>query len=64
MKNNEIQLRNAGIREHDFAQKLVREGMFPKDVSFKDVLDHGVYDTSRDVIVLTFGGVCHEYPVK
>lgn len=51
--SNKIRLCDAGIREQEWAQKLIEEKKLPADITFKDLLDHAMYDTSRDEITLT-----------
>ena len=61
MNKDEMMLRDAGFREHDAAQKIAKE--LPRGLSFKDLLDHGVYDARADEIVFTFGSVARRWKV-
>lgn len=63
MQGHVIQLCNAGIREQEFAQQCVKDGKFPVGVTFKDVLDHGIYDASADEIVVTVKACVYNYKV-
>lgn len=52
-----IRLLDAGIREQAWALALHRRRMFPNEISYGDLLDHGVYDPEKDEITLTVKGV-------
>lgn len=64
MNNDQIRFYDAGTRELVFAQKLVAERRVHPGVDFQFILDHGVYDCSKDVILLTVQGVSYTYPVN
>lgn len=48
-----MRLCDAGVREQEWAQQMVKEGRLPAGVTFKDFLDHGVYDPVRDEVSIT-----------
>lgn len=60
---NQMRLCDAGIREQEWAQKLISEKQLPSDISYKDFLDHGVYDARTDEILLTVKGVTLRWKV-
>lgn len=41
----------------DFARECLVKGLFGAKVTYKDVLDHGVYDRNADEITLTVQSV-------
>lgn len=57
-----MQLKNAGIREQEFARQLVDEGRVPVD--FETFLNHGVYDASRDEVSITVKAVALKFKVE
>lgn len=59
-----MRLIDAGYREIDFAQRLVREGKLPVGVSAEDMLAHGVYNASTDEIIITIKAVTHRWKVE
>ena len=61
VKEKLVRLRDAGLREHDAAQKIAKE--LPRGLGFQDLLDHGVYDERSNEIVFTFGGVARRWKV-
>lgn len=62
--SNVIRLCDAGIREQEFAHTLVKSKKLPAGITYKDLLDHGVYDTSTDEIKLTVKAVVLTYKVE
>ncbi len=59
-----IRIIDAGYREIDFAQRLVREGKLPQGITAEDVLAHGVYDPVTDEIIVTVKAVVRRWKVE
>lgn len=57
MRDHEMRLQDAGVREREFVRKLLVEGKMPPGVFWDDVLSHGVYDARADEVRLTVRGV-------
>ena len=63
-KMNQMRMRDAGIREQEWAQKLINEKKFPSGITYKDLLEYGVYDARTDEVMLTIKGVCLKFKVE
>lgn len=61
--SNRMRLCDAGIREQEWAQKLIQDGKLPKGISYKDLLDHGLYDSHTDEIVITIKAATRKFKV-
>lgn len=59
-----MRLIDAEIREQACALEFHRQGKFPKEISYGDLLDHGVYDLEKDEITLAVKGVGFTYKVQ
>ncbi len=64
MGPNKMRLCDAGIREQEWAQKLIDENKLPNDIMLQDLLAHAVYDASTDEILITVKGVCMKFKVE
>ncbi len=64
MNNNLIRLQDAGFREREFAFTIWGERKLPGDMPFAWVLEHGMYDTSTDEIILTVKAVAYKWKVN
>lgn len=64
MNRNQMRLCDAGIREQEWAQKLIDENRIPDGITYQDLLAHGVYDASADVILITIKDVCLKFKVE
>lgn len=63
MNENQMRLTDAGIREHEFALTIIKNKLLPANISYEDLLAHGVYDASNDEITLTVKGVSFSFKV-
>lgn len=54
---NRVRLCDASIQAQRGAQQLIAEKRFPPDITFKDLLDHAMYDTSADELTFTLKSV-------
>ncbi len=59
-----IRLKDAGVREQVWAQHLIATKQLPKDITFADMLNHAMYDASKDCIVMTIKAVALEWKVE
>lgn len=59
-----VSLMEAGIREQEQAQKLIRDGKLPVGITFKDLLSHAIYDAERDEIYMTVKAVTYTFRVN
>ena len=64
MGPNKMRLCDAGIREQEWAQKLIDDNKLPNDITFHDLLAHAIYDASADEIHMTIKGVCMKFKVE
>lgn len=56
MNKNETRLKDAGIREQEWAQQHLMP-LLPPAVTFADVMEHGVYDARMDTVSMTVKAV-------
>jgi hypothetical protein len=56
-----VRLKDAGIREQEWAQHLVAEKFVA--VTFEDFLNYGMYDPSRDEVFITIKAVVLRFRV-
>ncbi len=63
MTDDQCLLRDAGIREQEFVQKLIANKQLPRDIKFEDLLSHAVYDSSMDEILVTIKGAFLKFKI-
>lgn len=56
MANDMMLLKDAGVREREWAKQLLAEGRLPRAVTFEDMLASAVYDAHADEVSMAVVG--------
>lgn len=64
MNPNEMRLKDAGHRELAFAQTLIDNDRLPKYIDYDTLINHGIYNASRDEIIFNVKSTTFIFPVN